>query len=95
MAQHILEPDGAVAAAAIYGATGLALAAAFSACWRYASNGRRLIAPNVSERELNQGRENWWIGPVGYASAFSVGFVFPLGTVIISAVLCIFFAATA
>lgn len=95
VAQHILEPEGAVAAAAIYGATGLGLAFAFSGCWRYASNNRRLIRPGVTDRELNQGRENWWVGPVGYISAFGIAFIFPLGTVIISAALCIFFAATA
>lgn len=96
VAQHILEPGaGATVAAAVYGATGLGLAFAFMGCWRYASKNGRLIKPGISEEELNKGRENWWVGPVGYSAAFGIAFVFPLGTVIISAALCVFFAATA
>jgi uncharacterized membrane protein len=95
VAQHILDPEGAQAAAIIYGATGLGLAFAFMGCWRYASKDRRLIAPGVSERELNAGRENWWVGPVGYAAALAIAFVFPIGTVVIHGVLAVFFAVTA
>lgn len=95
VAEHILDPANAVGVAAIYGATGLGLAFAFMGCWRYASGGRRLIAEHVSDAELNQGRENWWVGPVGYGAAFAVAFVFPLGTVVIHGVLAVFFAATA
>lgn len=95
VAQHILDPDNATAAAAIFSLTGLGLAILFGACWRYAIKDRRLIASYVPDADAVSDRATALAGPLGYGAAFAVAFVFPLGSIMICACLAVFFGATA
>jgi uncharacterized membrane protein len=49
---RFIETDGARAAAILYGSTMILIAVAFLAWWRYASSGRRLIAPAVADAAI-------------------------------------------
>jgi uncharacterized membrane protein len=96
VAQHILDPKpgSATAAAAIYAATGLGLAAGFRMVWRYAAKNRRLIAATVPDAELAPDA-GAWLGPLGYSAAFVMAFIFPIATIVICGALAVFFAKSA
>ncbi len=96
VAQHILDPNpaSATAAAAIYAATGLGLAAGFRMLWRYAAKDRRLISPTATDADIAPDA-GAWLGPLGYGAAFVMAFIFPIATVVICGALAVFFAKNA
>ncbi len=91
VAQHLLDPAGTVAAA-VYGATGLALAFAFNGVWRYAAKGRRLLGSEVTQAAIDRVNRGYWVGPLGYGAAFGLAFVSPIACVGLVTALAIFYA---
>lgn len=92
VAQHILEPEAAVPAAAIYAGTGLCLAFAFNGVWRYAAKDRRLLGASAPQEAIDRVNRGYWVGPLGYGAALAVAFVSPLGSFVICTALAVFFA---
>jgi uncharacterized membrane protein len=74
---QFIETDGARAAAALYGATMTITAITFFVWWRYASSGRRLIAPQVPQQELDDITRAYTPGTLLYGGAMALAFVQP------------------
>jgi uncharacterized membrane protein len=74
---QFIETDGARAASALYGTTMVLIALAFFAWWRYASSGRRLIAPSVPQDEIEDITRAYTPGTLLYAGALALAFVEP------------------
>lgn len=91
VAQNLLT-DGAVAAAVVYAATGLGLAAAFNGVWRYAAKNRRLLGASVTDEQIARINRGYWVGPAGYGTALALAFVFPVASVGLITALAIFYA---
>ena len=94
VATHLLGP-GASVAMAVYAATGVGIALAFNAVWRYASGNRRLLADSVSQEAVSSINRVYTIGPALYGVALVLAFVHPLSSFIYSMGLGVFFAVFA
>ena len=94
VATHLLGP-GASVAMAVYAATGVGIALAFNGIWRYASRGRRLLAPSVSDAAVSSINRVYTVGPALYGIALVLAFVHPLSSFIYCMGLGVFFAVFA
>ena len=84
--------DGAQTAAAILGAVFLGMAVVFNVLWRYASAGRRLIAPQVPQQVVDAQTRQYRFGPVFYLASFLLAFVSPTLSVALNLAMAVFFA---
>jgi uncharacterized membrane protein len=74
---QFVETGGARAAAALYGATLTVTAINYFAWWRYASAGRRLIAPHVAQEDVDDITRAYTPGALLYGCAMALAFVQP------------------
>lgn len=79
-------------AAIVYAGNGTLIALAFTALWRYAIAGDRLLTPGYPSDEVKRMSEQYRWGPVAYAAAFVMAFVWPWGSVGICLGLAVFFS---
>lgn len=91
VAQHMLDDSGWLAAA-VYGGTGLCIALAFNGVWRYAAKNRRLLGNDVTQEAIDRVNKGYWVGPLGYGTAFALAFVSPVACVALVTALAIFYA---
>jgi uncharacterized membrane protein len=78
-------------AAALYSGTFILTAIFFNALWRYATHKHRLLEANIDPQAVKKVRQQYLFGPFLYGIAFAIAFFSPLVSVIINAVLAIFF----
>jgi uncharacterized membrane protein len=90
-----LRHDGEGPAVIAYAGTLLLMAVLYTSWWRYARNGRRLIAPTVSEGELRAIDRGFAPGPPLYALVFVLAFFTPFTAVIITLLLAAFYLPSA
>ena len=94
VAEHVLGPEGNLAAAT-YAGIAIGIALTFNGVWRYAASGRRLLGPQAQEDVVARINREFWFGPALYGIAFVMAFLSPLVTLVICAALASFFAVTA
>ena len=91
LSEYILKPEGAQAAAVVYGITGTLTAVFFNILWRYAANGRRLLRANASPRTVDGISRSYLPGPFLYAAATAVALVNPYVSAGIYAAIALFY----
>lgn len=91
LALYINRPDGAAAAAFVYGLTLTATAILFNALWRYAAHRRRLIREDAEERAIQGISRSYFIGPVSYLTATVVAFISPIASAALYAAIAVFY----
>jgi uncharacterized membrane protein len=91
---EFVRTDDARAAALLYGITLTATAIGFVALWRYAIWGRRLLAPDADEREVSGITRSYWPGVPIYATATLIALVSPVASVILYALIAVFYVAS-
>ena len=74
---RFIETDGARAAVALYGVTMVLIAVAFFCWWHWASGGRRLIAPEVPQEQLDAITRAYNPGTLLYLGALGLGLLEP------------------
>jgi uncharacterized membrane protein len=79
-------------AAMVYASHGLLIALAFTAVWRYAVTGGRLLTPGHMEVEVRHLSERYRYGPLAYLIAIATSAVLPWGGVAICFALAAFYA---
>jgi uncharacterized membrane protein len=87
-----IETDGARAAAVLYGATLTLTAITFFAWWRYASAGRRLIAPQVPDEAIDDITRAYLPGTLLYGGAALVAFGEPWASAALYLAIAVFYA---
>jgi uncharacterized membrane protein len=90
-----LQKDGEGAAAIAYTATLLVMAFLYTIWWRYARDGRRLIAATVDDAELRAIDRGFAPGLPIYTIVFVLAFFSPLAAVILTLVLAAFYLPSA
>jgi uncharacterized membrane protein len=90
-----LQSAGEGAAVVAYAATLLLMAVLYTAWWRYARTGRRLIAPSVDEAELRAIDRGFAPGLPSYLAVFVLAFFSPLAAVILTLALAAFYLPSA
>ena len=90
LAEH-LTGEGASAAAVLYGLTLTLTAIFFNVLWRYAAGRRRLLRPDASERAVQGIGRTYLLGPPTYFAATLVGFVSPLASAALYALIALFY----
>ena len=90
VAAHMMDSGGTLAAL-VYGLTGLLLAIAFNAVWRYAAKDRRLLGPAATPEAIARINKGYWVGPIGYGTAVALAFVSPVACVGLVAALAVFY----
>src|SRR3989442_13004786 len=90
VADYIKNPDGRVAATAVYGAVMTAIAVMFNVVWRYAGTNHRLLVPGISDKALAKMNRNYLAGPVIYGLATVIAFVDPWISLAIFAALAVY-----
>jgi uncharacterized membrane protein len=89
---QFIETDGARPAVALYGATMVLIAIAFFCWWRYAAGGRRLIAANVPQEQLDAITRAYNPGTPLYAGALAIGLLEPWAGAAAFLALAVFYA---
>lgn len=79
-------------AAMIYSAHGLLIALSFTAVWRYATKGGRLLTPGHMEDETRVMSDRYRWGPLAYLVALATSVVLPWGGIAICFALAAFYA---
>jgi uncharacterized membrane protein len=90
-----LQKDGEQAAVYVYNATFVLMAVIYNVWWRYASNGRRLIAESVPDSALRAINRAFAPGVPMYAIAFLVAIWSPLASVAITLAIAVFYLPSA
>jgi len=90
VADYLKNPDGRVAATAVYGAVMTAIAVMFNVVWRYAGTNHRLLVPGISDEALAKMNRNYLAGPVVYGLATVIAFVDPWVSLAIFAALAVY-----
>ena len=90
-----LQKDGEQAAVYVYDATFVLMAVIYNVWWRYASNGRRLIAESVPDSALRAINRAFAPGVPMYAIAFLVAIWSPLASVGINLAIAVFYLPSA
>jgi uncharacterized membrane protein len=90
-----LQKDGEQAAVYVYDATFVLMAVIYNVWWRYASNGRRLIAEAVPDSALRAINRAFAPGIPMYAIAFLVAIWSPLASVGINLAIAVFYLPSA
>jgi uncharacterized membrane protein len=90
-----LQKDGEQAAVYVYDATFVLMAVIYNVWWRYASNGRRLIAEAVPDSALRAINRAFAPGVPMYAIAFLVAIWSPLASVAINLAIAVFYLPSA
>jgi uncharacterized membrane protein len=62
VAEHVLGPEGRLAAA-IYAGIAIGIALTFNGVWRYAASGRRLQGPQAAQDVVARINREFWFGP--------------------------------
>lgn len=84
LAEHLTSTNDKVAATAFYGASLTVTGGMFNLLWRYATAGRRLLRPTVSDSVINAISRRYNPGPLVYLVATVLAFVsVPLSLAII------------
>jgi TMEM175 potassium channel family protein len=78
-----------------YAVTMLLMAVVYNFWWRYARGGRRLILAAVSDRRLQAVDRAFNPGPPAYALVLALAFVSPLGSVLLTLALAVFYLPSA
>jgi len=91
LSEYILKPEGARAAAIVYGITGTLVAVSFNVLWRYAASGRRLLKSNASSRTVDGISRSYLPGPFLYAAATVVAVWNPVVSAGLYAALALFY----
>ena len=71
---------------------GTLIALAFTALWRYAIAGGRLLTPGYREAEVKRLSDRYRWGPLAYVFALAMAFVWPSGSIGICLGLALFFS---
>jgi hypothetical protein len=87
-----MDKAGAETAAAVYSGMGVLIALAFTALWRHAVRGGRLLTPGFREREVADLNRHYRFGPVAYLVAFVTSFFSAAVSIGICLALVVFFA---
>jgi uncharacterized membrane protein len=90
-----LRTDGEQAAVLAYTGTFLVMAVVYNVWWRYASNGRRLIAEGVPDSEVRAVTRAFNPGVGMYAITFLVAFASPVASVILTFLIAAFYLPSA
>jgi uncharacterized membrane protein len=90
-----LQKDGEQAAVYVYDATFVLMAVIYNVWWRYASNGRRLIAESVPDSALRAIDRAFAPGVPMYVIAFLVAIWSPLASVAINLAIAVFYLPSA
>ncbi len=77
VAAYMRDSDHQFAAALTWGTTLIFIAIVFDALWLYASTGRRLIDPHVSDARLRSRTRRYLPGPLMYGVAIVLAFLSP------------------
>ena len=77
VAAYMRDSDHQLTAALTFGTTMTVIACAFNALWLYASVGRRLIDPHVSDARLRSRTRRYMPGPLLYLITLPLAFVLP------------------
>jgi uncharacterized membrane protein len=77
VAAYMRDSEHRLAAALTWGTTLIVIAIVFDALWLYASRGRRLIDPHVSDARLRSRTRRYLPGPLMYGAAIGLAFVSP------------------
>lgn len=92
IARNLDKPLNERIVALVYNGWFVLIAIAFNLLWRYASGGRRLLDPSVSDAELQAQSRQYMFGPLIYLVAWIVAFVSPVVSIAINLALALFFA---
>ncbi len=76
----------------IYSSTNIVLAICFNLLWRYAAYENRLLGERIDERAVKKINRAYLFGPVLYAIAFVLAFLYIPLSLAMNALLAIFFA---
>jgi uncharacterized membrane protein len=87
-----MDKPAAKAAAAVYSGMGLLIALAFTAVWRYAIRGGRLLIPGFREAEVAEMSRQYRWGPLAYVIAFVTSFFSAYASMGICLALVVFFS---
>jgi uncharacterized membrane protein len=87
-----MDKPAAKTAAAVYSGMGVMIALAFTALWRHAIRGGRLLTPGHREREVADLNKQYRFGPVAYLVAFAASFVSAAVSIGICLALVVFFS---
>jgi TMEM175 potassium channel family protein len=90
-----LQHDGEQTAVYVYDATFVLMAVIYNVWWRYASNGRRLIADSVPDSALRAINRAFAPGVPMYATAFLVAIWSPLASVALTFAIAAFYLPSA
>jgi uncharacterized membrane protein len=91
VAEHIREARDERVAALAYGLTFIVLAIFFQLVWRWISTGRRLIRPDVAQRQVDDITRSFDPGIVLYGSATAVAFASPIASVALYCAIAAFY----
>jgi uncharacterized membrane protein len=89
---RFIETEGARPAVVLYGVTMMLIAIAFFVWWRYASGGRRLIAQDAPQEEVDDITRAYTPGTILYGGALALAFVEPWASAAAYLSLAIFYA---
>ena len=89
VADH-LQDSGRTIAAVVYGLVMESTAIMFNVVWRYASHGKRLLDPRVSDEAIERANRNYLVGPVVYGVATLVALVNAWASLAIFAALAVY-----
>jgi uncharacterized membrane protein len=91
LADNLGHPSEQVGAL-VYSGVLLFAALAFIALWLYASHGRRLLSPDISDAHVSAVTRQFAIGPVAFALAFALAFVSAKASVALIVAIEVFYA---
>ena len=92
IAENLKRPLNERTAALVYNGWFVGIALAFNGLWRYASGGRGLLDPSVSEAEVQAQSRQYMFGPLIYLVAWALAFVNATLSIAINLALALFFA---
>jgi uncharacterized membrane protein len=90
VAEHVQSPDDRQVAALLYGSTMTLIAICFFAVWMYGS--RRLLRPDADMREVSGITRSYLPGTPMYLGATLLAFVSPIASLVVFALLAVFYA---
>jgi uncharacterized membrane protein len=91
LAQSLSSAEGREAATVFYAVMFFVTTSVTNIAWRYAENGRRLIAPHVPAEELRITSQTYLIGPFGYLVAAAVALFSPWAAIAICGALVLIY----
>jgi uncharacterized membrane protein len=77
LAEYLEDDKYRLTATLLYGGTLVVCAIFFNALWLYASRGRRLIDPHISDQRIRQRTQRFLLGPTLYSLSLALAFVSP------------------